>query len=166
MNTITDKEVGIAALHDGGVLPEELAALGGEIVELIYTLVASPGANTDESAISRAFSELLLRHWEICCITVFLRDEGNGRHLRECFLHTDDHIDASEAKRAAALLADALEREGREQQVWLDDDETDAGDAASSPFAPVSPCLRVQNPLTPSPSNLQRQQLVERLGGG
>ncbi len=129
MNTITDKEAGTAALNDGGVLPEELAALGGEIVELIYRLVASPGAYADEAAVCRAFSELLLRHWEICCITIFLRDDSDDGHLRECYRHTDEHLDTDEAKRAAALLADALEREGCEQRVWLDDDETDAGDA-------------------------------------
>lgn len=94
----------------------ELAAVSAEIVDLFCTQAFSPSELNTEAAVCEAFTNILLRHWELCCITTFLQDDG---HLRESVIYTDKQIDGEKARLAARLLATGVEHEGREQQVWL-----------------------------------------------
>ncbi|HEX8138544.1 MAG TPA: HAMP domain-containing sensor histidine kinase [Pyrinomonadaceae bacterium] len=99
----------------------ELHALSAEIVDLFYTQTFSPTVSTP-SDVCAAFSEMLLRHWDLCCIIIYLRDE-QGR-LVQSAQHTHEHFDEAHARRVGDLLAQTVEHAGRELQVWLDERET------------------------------------------
>ncbi|PYS90009.1 MAG: hypothetical protein DMF64_16025 [Acidobacteria bacterium] len=97
----------------------ELTALGAEIVELFYAQVFAPGEFADEEHVCCAFADILLRHWDLCCISIFLRGD-NGTPLRLSALHTHPHMDADVARRGSESLAACVARTGRELQIWLD----------------------------------------------
>ncbi|MDT4969469.1 MAG: two-component system, NarL family, sensor histidine kinase BarA [Acidobacteriota bacterium] len=64
---------------------------------------------------------MVLTRWDLCCIVIYLRDD-DGR-LRESAIHTHEHFDEGNARKASAQFAAALEHEGRELQAWLDDND-------------------------------------------
>ncbi|HEV2913434.1 MAG TPA: HAMP domain-containing sensor histidine kinase [Pyrinomonadaceae bacterium] len=101
----------------------ELHALSAEIVDLFYTQTFSPTISTP-SDVCAAFSEMLLRHWDLCCIIIYLRD-GDGS-LTQSAIHTHEHFDQARALEVGALLASTVESGGRELQVWLDESESAA----------------------------------------
>ncbi|MFN2455090.1 MAG: sensor histidine kinase [Pyrinomonadaceae bacterium] len=99
----------------------ELNALSNEIVDFFYTQTYSPDSVSTAASVCAAFSDILLRHWELCCIITYLRDE-DGR-LRESAIHTDEHLDEMKARAVGMLFAASLERQDREVQVWADQKE-------------------------------------------
>ncbi|MBA2340914.1 MAG: HAMP domain-containing histidine kinase [Pyrinomonadaceae bacterium] len=103
----------------------ELHALSREIVDLFYTQTLSPEEYDREEDVCRAFSDVLLRHWELCCIVSYLRDEATGR-LKECASYTHHGLQKERALHASAQLARAVERKGHEIHLWLEEDETNA----------------------------------------
>src|ERR671938_536366 len=110
---------------------KELYSLSAEIVDLFYTQAFSPDTINTPSDVCAAFSEMILRHWDLCCISIYLRDE-EGR-LRESALQTHEHLDESRAREVGAQFAAAIEREGRELQSWVDENgafENGAGGAS------------------------------------
>src|SRR3982750_3647896 len=104
----------------------ELHALSAEIVDLFYTQTFSPTVSTPGD-VCAAFSEMILRHWDLCCIIIYLRN-GDGR-LSQSAIHTHAHFDQARAQEVGALLAATVERVGRELQVWMDDGEAEEGAA-------------------------------------
>jgi signal transduction histidine kinase len=96
----------------------EMHALSAEIVELFYAQTFSPTISTP-SDVCAAFAEMLLRHWDLCCIIIYLRDE-QGR-LVQSAQHTHEHFDEEHARRVGDMLAHTVEHAGRELQVWLDE---------------------------------------------
>lgn len=99
----------------------EFNELTAEIVELFYTQTFSPDSIRTAHGVCKAFSDILLRHWELCCIVIYLRDD-DGR-LRESAIHTDEHLDEQKARSIGLLFAAAVEDEEREVQVWIDERE-------------------------------------------
>ncbi|HEY6188463.1 MAG TPA: HAMP domain-containing sensor histidine kinase [Pyrinomonadaceae bacterium] len=97
----------------------ELQALSAEVVDLFYAQTFSPTMSTP-SDVCAAFSEMLLRHWDLCCIIIYLRDE-TGR-LVQSAIHTHEHFDQQRAQEVGAELAARVESTGRELEVWLDED--------------------------------------------
>jgi signal transduction histidine kinase len=121
---VTDKVA--LSVEDTAEGPEasrsELQALSAEIVDLFYAQTFSPTISTP-SDVCTAFSEMLLRHWDLCCIIIYLRDE-QGR-LVQSAIHTHEHFDHAHAQQVGDLLAERVAHAGRELQVWLDDGELD-----------------------------------------
>jgi signal transduction histidine kinase len=105
-------------IGEGAAGVAELATLSAEIVDLFYAQVFAPGELASEESVCRAFAAILLRHWDLCCISTFLR--GPERQLRARAIYTHPHMADTVARRGTALLAQAVEATGREQQVWLD----------------------------------------------
>ncbi len=99
---------------------EEFSALSAEIVDLLYTQTLSPDAISTPAQVCAAFSDMILRHWDLCCIVIYLRDEGG--QLRETAVHTHEHLDKEKARAAGAQFAAAAERRGGEVQTFLDED--------------------------------------------
>ncbi|MDQ1613511.1 MAG: two-component system, NarL family, sensor histidine kinase BarA [Pyrinomonadaceae bacterium] len=106
---------------------DELNALGAEVVDIFYAQVFAPGEYATEAAVCAAFSEILLRHWNLCCLITYLRGE-DGR-LRESAMHAHPHMDEADGRRVGQRLAEFVEASGRECHVWLD--EAAAGDAVA-----------------------------------
>ncbi|HEX8491759.1 MAG TPA: HAMP domain-containing sensor histidine kinase [Pyrinomonadaceae bacterium] len=97
----------------------DLISLNADITELFYTQTYSPESICTPADVCVAFSKILLCHWNLCCIIIYLRDEGG--QLRESAMHADEHFDQERARTNGAQLIDAIESEERELQVWVDD---------------------------------------------
>ncbi len=106
--------------------PEDFRALSAEIVDLLYTQTLSPDAISTPAQVCAAFSDMILRHWDLCCIVIYLRDEGG--QLRETAVHTHEHVDEEKARAAGAQFAAAAERTGGEVQTCLDENGAGAAD--------------------------------------
>jgi signal transduction histidine kinase len=106
----------------------EIYALTGEIVDLFYTQLFSHSAIRTPSDVCAAFSNIMERHWNLCCMMIYLcGDDGricgeNGR-AHEIALNTDEYVDEATAREVGSVMAQAIEPEGRELQVWLDEEE-------------------------------------------
>jgi signal transduction histidine kinase len=114
----------------------ELTALGAEVVDIFYKQIIAPDEYATEAAVCEAFSELLLRHWNLCCLITFLRD-ADGR-LHESAIHTHPHMDEATGRHVGRLLAGCVEEAGRELQLWPDeatDEENAALEAARALLA-------------------------------
>ncbi len=126
---VTDKATPSAGegKNVGEARRSELHALSAEIVDLFYTQAFTPTISTP-SDVCAAFSELLLRHWDLCCIIIYLRD-ADGR-LAQSAIHTHEHFDEARAREVGDLLASEVAHLGRELQVWSDerDGETEEGE--------------------------------------
>ncbi len=99
------------------VVSGDLHALSAEVVDLVYTQAFS-NCETTEASICEAFSGILLRHWDLCCIIAFLQREDG--QFGESYIHTNPRLDVAKARRAGASLAAMVEHTGHEQLVWLD----------------------------------------------
>ncbi|HYN85068.1 MAG TPA: HAMP domain-containing sensor histidine kinase [Pyrinomonadaceae bacterium] len=123
----------------GGLASGELHDLSAEVISLLHEQAFSPGDARSETEICESFSRVLLKHWELCCVTTFLRDDG-GR-LRESAAYVHQHLDAELARRVAHAMAGRVEHDGGEYQLWLDerggDEGNGAGDASSRELAGV-----------------------------
>jgi signal transduction histidine kinase len=103
----------------------EINSLSGEIVELFYTQILSPDTISTPEEVCAAFSSMILRQWNLCCIAIYLCDEDG--HLREGAIHMHEHFDEVKARAVSEQFAAAVEQSGRELHTWLD--ETGAEDA-------------------------------------
>jgi signal transduction histidine kinase len=99
-------------------------ALSEEIVNLYYDQIFSENGISTPSAVCKAFSEILARHWHLSCMIIYLRDEGD--HLKEIAVCGDEYLDEAGASRIGGNLAAALEQQGTELDVWLDEEEVEA----------------------------------------
>ncbi|HKP73790.1 MAG TPA: HAMP domain-containing sensor histidine kinase [Pyrinomonadaceae bacterium] len=129
MNAQIKKSLESSVAQEAAGFPADLTTLGAEVVDLFYTQIFAPGEYATEASVCHAFSEILLRHWDLCCLVTFLRAD-DGR-LSESAIHVHPHMDEAAGRRIGELLAGGVERSGRELQVWPTG-ETAAGDAEVS----------------------------------
>lgn len=106
----------------GSALPQALSA---EVVNLLNEQAFAQGEAYTEQDVCESFSGMLLRHWNLCCVSGFLR-EGEGGELTSCTSFTHEHLDVEAARRACARLAEEVVRTGEEVRVGL---ESGAGGA-------------------------------------
>ena len=123
-----NKEEKAMSSQTGGASGEERATassgqlndLSAEIINLLYTQAFSSDERADAPALCRRFSDLLLRHWDLCCTIIFLKSEDG--HLHESAIYVHPHLDEAQARRVGELMASVVEQQGSECQAWLDDD--------------------------------------------
>lgn len=101
----------------------ELNALTEEIVDLYYDQIFSENGVTTPSAVCKAFSDIVAHHWNLCCMIIYLREEGGP--LKEVAVCADEYLGEPEASRIGASMAGELERAGAELQVWVDEEAED-----------------------------------------
>jgi len=89
-----------------------LHTLGAEIVSLLYEQAFASGEARTEEEICESFAEILLRHWDLCCVATYL-PTAEGR-LRECVSRTHRDIREADARRVGLALAAQVERTGAE----------------------------------------------------
>ncbi len=123
MSLQAKKSFGTSATHEEGTggLPAALSALSAEVVDLLHAQTFSAGEYVTEAAVCHAFSEILLGHWDLCCLATFLCNDQE--QLQVSAMHLHPHMDEDAARRAAMLMAREVEQRG-EWQVWLDEFET------------------------------------------
>jgi len=155
MNEQTKKVLETATVEGGGGLravtrPEtagappsttpapELQALSAEIVTLLYEQAFGSGEERGEAEVCEAFADILLRHWDLCCVLTFLREEGAGLRLVSGRIHP--HVDAEAARGLARTMAAEVERSGVEFGHWPD--ATAGGEAEETGRGPAASELR------------------------
>jgi signal transduction histidine kinase len=104
----------------------EFHSLSAEIVDLFYTQTLSPDIISTPAEVCEAFSNMILRHWDLCCIVIYLRDEDG--HLRESAIHSHEHFDEAKARAVGDQFAAVVEQKGNELQAWLDESDAEAAD--------------------------------------
>jgi K+-sensing histidine kinase KdpD len=75
----------------------------------------STGQMRDEE-VCEAFADILLRHWDLCCVLTFLREEGTELRLVTARVHT--HVAEESAREIARAMAAEVERTGIEFGHW------------------------------------------------
>jgi signal transduction histidine kinase len=121
MNARAEKILDKSSCGEGAEVSDELTALSAEVVDIFYTQVCAPGEYATEASVCAAFSEILLRHWNLCCLITYLRGE-DGR-LHESAIHTHPHMDETQGRRVGRWLAGVVEEREREYRVYLDEAE-------------------------------------------
>jgi signal transduction histidine kinase len=124
------------AAHTAGAAPspscggaaQEPQGLSSEVVSLLNEQAFATGEARTDREVCESFSKILLRHWNLCCVAAFLRDDEGG--LVSCTSFTHEHLDDGAARRISEAMADDVLRSGEEVRVgaW---EET--GDAADKP---------------------------------
>jgi signal transduction histidine kinase len=109
---------------DGRV--NEIQALAAEIVALYYEQIFSQSSvMSTPTDVCKAFSDILLRHWNLCCMVIYLR--GEREELTEIAVSADQYLDEDKTSRLGRVLVSAMERENRELQVWVGQENGGAG---------------------------------------
>ena len=96
----------------GDTTQGEQHALSAELVSVLYEQAYAPGDGQSEREICESFSNILLRHWDLCCIATYLR--GDDGRLRQSAGHIHPHVDEEKARRIGELLVAEVERTGGE----------------------------------------------------
>ena len=99
----------------------EINSLITEIVDLYYDQIFSENGINTPSAVCKAFSDILRRHWDLSCMVIYLRGEDD--HLKEIAVCADEYIDESKASRVGATLAAELEQGGDELHGWFAEED-------------------------------------------
>ncbi|HEV2860225.1 MAG TPA: HAMP domain-containing sensor histidine kinase [Pyrinomonadaceae bacterium] len=94
-------------------------ALSEEVLGLLHEQAFGEHSPQTEREVCEAFSNILLRHWDLCCVTTFLRDE-RGR-LRPSTNFTHPHLKEEDASRISELLTSQVEATGGDFEVWAED---------------------------------------------
>ncbi|MCA1593249.1 MAG: HAMP domain-containing histidine kinase [Acidobacteria bacterium] len=107
----------------------QLQALGAEVVNLLHEQAFTFGEGLSEAEICRAFSDILLSHWELCCIITFLR--GDDGRLQQSAAYTHPHLDEEKARLIGQLVSGEVEATGAECYLWADDARAAEADAVT-----------------------------------
>jgi signal transduction histidine kinase len=107
-----------------------LQGMVSEVVSLLNEQAFAQGRACTEQEVCESFSEILLRHWNLCCVKVYLREEAGGLALRAAFSHP--HIDAETAHAVGQAMVEAVSRTGREFVVGLGKNGDEVGEAAGA----------------------------------
>ena len=111
--------------------PGEVQACGGEadkpqglsaeVVSLLNEQAFAQGESFTEREVCESFTGILLRHWNLCFVSTFLRGEDSG--LSACASFTHGHLDSDAARELGDALAAEVLRTGEEFGVGLGADE-------------------------------------------
>ena len=124
-SAIATETVRSHACASGGAA--EMQALSAEIVGLLNEQAFSSGEPRGEREVCESFADILLRHWNLCCVAVFLRDDA-GRMSR-CASRGHGHVEDEAARRMHEAVAAEVERTGAEFRT----DASAANDGGASP---------------------------------
>src|SRR5215208_3405154 len=73
-----------------------LQGMVSEVVSLLNEQAFAQGRACTEREVCESFSEILLRHWNLCCVKIYLREEGGALAMRAAFTHP--HVDGEGAR--------------------------------------------------------------------
>jgi signal transduction histidine kinase len=119
----------------------ELTGLSSDILDLFYTQTFQPGSISSPTQVCEAFSEILGRHWRLCCLSIFLR--GEDGKLEEVASHSSQKRNGSKVGDVPALIAREVERTGSEVLVWHDEGEEHSDLELATSEAGLAGCIGV-----------------------
>ncbi len=102
-----------------GTPAREFQALSADVVNLLHGQAFTTGAGPTEAEICRSFADILLRHWELCCIITYLR--GADGRLQQVSEYAHPQLDAEKAKQIGELMTHEVEQTGVECYLWADE---------------------------------------------
>ena len=138
--TVSDaraQPAGDEAAVDGGltcaggaeVSQGHLQGMVSEVVSLLNEQAFAQGRASTEQEVCESFSEILLRHWNLCCVKFFIRDDDGALTLRAAFTHP--HVEGEAAHAIGHALVGEVSRTGVEFAVELEEDAGAAPGAKS-----------------------------------
>lgn len=102
----------------------ELHELGAEILDLFYTLTFLSEDDTTEDEVCHAFYEVLQKHWELCCLVTYLKENKRvvaDAPLTQNAVHVNAELpDPRQATAATDALIDLAVARRCEVEIWLD----------------------------------------------
>ena len=104
--------------------------LNSEVVRLLNEQAFAQGEACTEREVCESFSEILLRHWDLCSVSTFLR--GDDGALVPCTQFTHEHLDAEAARSIGQTMAAEVLRTGEEFGVGLDEEAGARGGGADA----------------------------------
>src|SRR5947209_5680262 len=96
----------------------EQQALSAEVVGLLSEQAFSARAPHSEREVCESFSNVLLRHWNLCCVAFLLRGEDGALH--PCTSTSHEHVGDDCARRVAGAMAEEVARAGAEFRVGIE----------------------------------------------
>jgi signal transduction histidine kinase len=104
-------------VHACGGTADGAQGLSAEVVSLLNEQAFAQGESCTEQEVCESFTRILLRHWDLCSVSTFLRGEGGG--LDACTSFTHGHLDGEAARALCGALAAEVLRTGEEFGVGL-----------------------------------------------
>jgi signal transduction histidine kinase len=92
-------------------------ALSDEVVSLLNEQAFAQGEACTEREVCESFTRILLRHWDLCCVSIFLADADGA--LARCTGHAHPHLDGEAVRALGEALAAEVARAGEEVAVGL-----------------------------------------------
>ena len=100
---------------------EGAQGLSAEVVSLLNEQAFAQGESFTEQEVCESFTRILLRHWDLCSVSTFLRGEGGD--LDACTSFTHGHLDGEAARALGGALAAEVARTGEELGVGVGEGE-------------------------------------------
>jgi signal transduction histidine kinase len=104
-----------------------------EVVSLLNEQAFAQGRACTEQEVCKSFSEILLRHWNLCCVKFFMREEGGGLTLCAAFTHP--HVEGEAAHAVGEALAGEVSRTGEELVLGLGENGKEGAAASEAKAA-------------------------------
>jgi signal transduction histidine kinase len=115
----------------GGEVPAgHLQGMVSEVVSLLNEQAFAQGSACTEHEVCESFTKILLRHWNLCCVKIYLRGEDGGLTLRAAFTHP--HVEGDAAHAVGRAMSEAVGRANDEFVVGLCEGGEEGGAAASA----------------------------------
>jgi signal transduction histidine kinase len=102
-----------------------LQGMVSEVVSLLNEQAFAQGHAYTEREVCESFSEILLRHWNLCCVKIFIRGDDGALTLRAAFTHP--HVEGEAAHAIGHALAEEVSRTGGEFAVGLGENGDEGG---------------------------------------
>jgi signal transduction histidine kinase len=115
---------------DAEVSQGHLQGMVSEVVSLLNEQAFTQGRAGSEQEVCQSFCEILLRHWNLCCVKIYLREEGGGLAPRAAFTHP--HVDGEAARAVGQAMSEEVLRTGEEFVVGLNENGEEGGSASDA----------------------------------
>ncbi|MFL6332239.1 MAG: sensor histidine kinase [Pyrinomonadaceae bacterium] len=106
------RECGGAEVSQG-----HLQGMVSEVVSLLNEQAFAQGRACTEQEVCESFAEILLRHCNLCCVKVYMLEEGGRLAMCGAFSHT--HVGAEAARAVGQAMAEEVSRTGQELLLGL-----------------------------------------------
>lgn len=121
---------GVRECEDAEASQGHLQGMVSEVVSLLNEQAFAEGRACTEQEVCESFAGILLRHWNLCCVKVYLLEDEGGLGLCAAFSHT--HVNAEAARAVGQALAAEVARTGEEIVIGLSENGDEGGAASEA----------------------------------
>ena len=105
--------------------PGHLQGMISEVVSLLNEQAFAHGRAQTEQEVCESFSEILLRHWNLCCVKFFIRADDGALTLQAAFTHP--HVEGEAAHAIGHAFVGEVSRTGGEFAIGLEENRGAGG---------------------------------------